>query len=195
MTVEASSAPTASRPSATDGELLRVDELKVWFPITEGIVIERHIGDVRAVDDVSFALRRGETLGLVGESGCGKSTTGRAIIRLYRPTSGRIVFDGVDLSSLEGSALRRMRRRMQMIFQDPYASLNPRMNVSGIIREPLAQPAAGVEPTARRRRRGRGHVTAEDDPPPTPLDHRIRHRDRRQQRNRIWVKRQQVQVA
>ena len=153
MTVEASSAATASRPSATDGELLRVDELKVWFPITEGIVIERHIGDVRAVDDVSFALRRGETLGLVGESGCGKSTTGRAIIRLYRPTSGRIVFDGVDLSSLEGSALRRMRRRMQMIFQDPYASLNPRMNVSGIIREPLE--IHGIGNGAERRERVR----------------------------------------
>ena len=153
MTVEASSAATAGRPSATDGELLRVDELKVWFPITEGIVIERHIGDVRAVDDVSFALRRGETLGLVGESGCGKSTTGRAIIRLYRPTSGRIVFDGVDLSSLEGSALRRMRRRMQMIFQDPYASLNPRMNVSGIIREPLE--IHGIGNGAERRERVR----------------------------------------
>jgi len=147
----ASAAPSAT--SGTDGALLRVDELKVWFPITEGIVIERHIGDVRAVDDVSFTLRRGETLGLVGESGCGKSTTGRAIIRLYRPTSGKIIFDGVDLSSLEGSALRRMRRRMQMIFQDPYASLNPRMNVSGIIREPLE--IHGIGDGAERRERVR----------------------------------------
>jgi oligopeptide transport system ATP-binding protein len=136
-------APTSagSVPASGGGDagprLLRVEDLKLWFPITEGIVFERHIGDVRAVDGVTFELRRGETLGLVGESGCGKSTTGRAIIRLYRPTAGRIVFDDVDLAGLEGGALRKMRGRMQMIFQDPYASLNPRMNVAGIVSEPL----------------------------------------------------------
>jgi oligopeptide transport system ATP-binding protein len=101
------------------------------------------------VDGVSFQLRRGETLGLVGESGCGKSTTGRAIIRLYKPTAGRIVFDGVDISELSGVPLRRMRRRMQMIFQDPYASLDPRTNVSGIIAEPLEIHGVG---TGRERR-------------------------------------------
>jgi oligopeptide/dipeptide ABC transporter ATP-binding protein len=130
---------------AADGRaLLEVHDLKVYFPITEGIVIERHVGDVQAVDGVTFQLRRGETLGLVGESGCGKSTTGRAIVRLYRPTAGSIVFDGVDITSLEGEKLRLMRRRMQMIFQDPYASLNPRMNVAGIVGEPLDIHAVGA---------------------------------------------------
>jgi oligopeptide transport system ATP-binding protein len=128
---------TAASSSANGRPLLDVRDLKVYFPITEGIVIERHVGDVQAVDGVTFQLRRGETLGLVGESGCGKSTTGRAIVRLYRPTAGSIVFDGVDITRLEGEKLRLMRRRMQMIFQDPYASLNPRMNVSGIVGEPL----------------------------------------------------------
>jgi oligopeptide transport system ATP-binding protein len=128
---------TGSGSSANGRPLLDVRDLKVYFPITEGIVIERHVGDVQAVDGVSFQLKRGETLGLVGESGCGKSTTGRAIVRLYRPTAGSIVFDGVDITRLEGEKLRLTRRRMQMIFQDPYASLNPRMNVSGIVGEPL----------------------------------------------------------
>jgi len=129
---------TAGSPSSGhDSELLAVDGLKVWFPITSGIVLERHVGDVRAVDGVTFTLNRGETLGLVGESGCGKSTTGRAIIQLYRPTEGHVRFEGKDLATLKGSALRHQRRRMQMIFQDPYASLNPRMTAGGIIREPL----------------------------------------------------------
>jgi oligopeptide transport system ATP-binding protein len=123
--------------SGTDDPLLSVEDLKVWFPITEGILIERHVGDVRAVDGVTFTLHRGETLGLVGESGCGKSTTGRAIIQLYRPTAGRVLFEGSDLAALKGGALRHQRRRMQMIFQDPYASLNPRMTAGGIVGEPL----------------------------------------------------------
>jgi oligopeptide transport system ATP-binding protein len=127
--------PTAARDD--DGQLLRVEDLKVYFPIRDGIIIERHVGDVRAVDGVSFTLRRGETLGLVGESGCGKSTTGRAILRITEPSAGRIWLDGVDLAGLQTGQLNRMRRRMQMIFQDPYASLNPRMTVAGIIGEPL----------------------------------------------------------
>src|SRR5919199_6163049 len=120
-----------------DGELLRVENLKMYFPITQGIILQRQVGWVRAVDDISFGVKRGETLGLVGESGCGKSTTGRAILQLYRPTGGNVFFDGVDLTQIGGERLRRMRRHMQMIFQDPYASLNPRMTVGNIIGEPL----------------------------------------------------------
>ncbi len=117
--------------------MLQVDHLVKHFPITQGIVIQRQIGAVHAVDDISFSIRKGETFGLVGESGCGKSTTGRTILQLYRPTSGSVLFDGVDLVKTKGEELRRMRRKMQMIFQDPYASLNPRMTVGEIIGEPL----------------------------------------------------------
>jgi oligopeptide transport system ATP-binding protein len=120
-----------------NGILLNVENLKMWFPITQGVVIQRHIGDIKAVDGVNFFIRRGETLGLVGESGCGKSTTGRAILQLYRPTAGDVYFEGENLCQLKGEKLRRMRRKMQMIFQDPYASLNPRMTVVNIIGEPL----------------------------------------------------------
>jgi oligopeptide transport system ATP-binding protein len=120
-----------------NGILLNVENLKMWFPITQGIVIQRHVGDIKAVDGVSFFIRRGETLGLVGESGCGKSTTGRAILQLYRPTAGDVYFEEENLCQLKGEKLRRMRRKMQMIFQDPYASLNPRMTVGNIIGEPL----------------------------------------------------------
>jgi oligopeptide transport system ATP-binding protein len=107
------------------------------FPITQGIIFQRRVGAVKAVDGVSFDIVKGETLGLVGESGCGKSTTGRAILQLYRPTAGDVIFDGENLPELKGEHLRRMRRRMQMIFQDPYASLNPRMTVGDIVGEPL----------------------------------------------------------
>jgi len=117
--------------------LVRVEGLKKHFPITRGIVIQRQIGAVKAVDGVSFDVFKGETLGLVGESGCGKSTTGRTILQLYRPTAGDVYFEDVNLAELKGSPLRRMRRRMQMIFQDPYASLNPRMTVGNIVGEPL----------------------------------------------------------
>jgi oligopeptide transport system ATP-binding protein len=120
-----------------NGELIRVRNLKMHFPITRGLLFQRKVGAIKAVDGISFDIKRGETLGLVGESGCGKSTTGRALLQLYRPTSGEVFFEGDNLTKLSGERLRRMRRRMQMIFQDPYASLNPRMTVGDIIGEPL----------------------------------------------------------
>jgi len=116
--------------------LLKVEDLKMHFPIYRG-VFQRQVGAVRAVDGISFDVYRGETLGLVGESGCGKSTTGRTILQLYKPTDGQIHFEGADLVTLHGEEMRRMRRKMQMIFQDPYASLNPRMTVEQIVGEPL----------------------------------------------------------
>jgi len=121
---------------ANNEVLLRVEDLVMHFPIYRG-VIQRQVGAVRAVDGVSFEVKRGETLGMVGESGCGKSTTGRTILQLYRPTSGSVHFEDVDLVHLKGEDLRKMRRKMQMIFQDPYASLNPRMTVADIVGEPL----------------------------------------------------------
>ena len=117
--------------------LINVRDLKMYFPVTAGLLIQRKIADVKAVDGVSFYVKKGETLGLVGESGCGKSTTGRAILQLYKPTAGSVVFNGQELTTLGAGELRRMRRKMQMIFQDPYASLNPRMSVGSIIGEPL----------------------------------------------------------
>ena len=123
---------------ADDAEvLLRVSDLKVHFPIRKGIVIQREVATVKAVDGVTFSLRRGETLGLVGESGCGKSTTGLAVLRMLAPTAGRIEFEGVDIAKLDANAMRSMRQRMQMVYQDPYGSLNPRMTVRAIIAEPL----------------------------------------------------------
>jgi oligopeptide transport system ATP-binding protein len=117
--------------------LLQVEKLVKHFPILKGIIFQKPVGAVHAVDGVSFNIYEGETLGLVGESGCGKSTTGRTILQIPRPTSGSVWFEGKDLTKLQGEELRRMRRKMQMIFQDPYASLNPRMTVGEIIGEPL----------------------------------------------------------
>jgi ABC-type microcin C transport system duplicated ATPase subunit YejF len=122
---------------SSNGSLVQLEDLKVWFPIKSGLVLDRHIGDIRAVDGVTLEIRRGETLGLVGESGCGKSTVGRVILRLYKPTGGRIEFDGQDITTLSEGELRPLRRRMQMVFQDPFASLNPRHSVGRIVGEPL----------------------------------------------------------
>jgi oligopeptide transport system ATP-binding protein len=117
--------------------MLEVTNLKKHFPISSGIIFQRQVGAVKAVDDVSFKVYKGETLGLVGESGCGKSTTGRTVLQLYRPTSGSVKFEGHELSTMPPDELRHMRKKMQMIFQDPFASLNPRMSVGNIISEPL----------------------------------------------------------
>ncbi|MCB0076523.1 MAG: dipeptide ABC transporter ATP-binding protein [Anaerolineales bacterium] len=117
--------------------LVSVRNLEMHFPINDGLLIQRQVGAVKAVDGLTFDIMKGETLGLVGESGCGKSTTGRAILQLHHPTGGEVFFQGTDLTKLHGGNLRKMRRHMQMIFQDPYASLNPRMLVGDIVGEPL----------------------------------------------------------
>ncbi|MGE0223087.1 MAG: ABC transporter ATP-binding protein [Acetobacteraceae bacterium] len=127
----------APHGSQADDVLIDVKNLKMYFPVTSGVLVQRTVGHVKAVDDVSFAVRRGETLGLVGESGCGKTTTGRCILQLHRPTEGAVMFDGKDLCSLSDGEMREMRRHMQIIFQDPYSSLNPRMTAGSIIGEPL----------------------------------------------------------
>ena len=135
MTTE--TVPVPNVETASD-VLVNVQGLKMYFPVTAGLIFQRKIADVKAVDGVNFEVKKGETLGLVGESGCGKSTTGRAILQLYKPTAGSVRFGNLELTKLGGNELRRMRRKMQMIFQDPYASLNPRMSIGSIIGEPLA---------------------------------------------------------
>jgi len=133
--------------------LVNVESLKLYFPIHAG-VFRRVVGHVRAVDDVSFSILRGETLGLVGESGCGKTTLGRAILHLYRPTAGRVEFEGQDLAALGPEGLRRARRQMQVVFQDPFSSLNPRMTIGATLAEPLEvhgiHPDEGVRPFVAR---------------------------------------------
>ncbi len=123
--------------AATTDVVLTVRGLKVYFPIKKGILIDRQVGAVKAVDGVDLDIPRGRTFGLVGESGCGKSTLGRAVLRLVEPTDGEVIFDGVDVAGLGPEELRQIRRRMQMVFQDPLASLNPRQSVETIITEPL----------------------------------------------------------
>jgi oligopeptide transport system ATP-binding protein len=134
--------------------LLEAAGLAKHYPVRRGLVLSRRLGVVRAVDGVSFALNRGETLALVGESGCGKSTTARLVLRLVEPTAGSVRFDGQDITRLAGAALRRLRRRMQIVFQDPFASLNPRMTVGAILAEPLVVHRIGT-------RRARAHRVQE----------------------------------
>ena len=124
--------------SQTDGNsILEVRNLKMYFPVTKGVVFQSKIGDIKAVDDVTFSIKKGETLGLVGESGCGKTTIGRCVLQLYKPTSGDVVFEGERLNELSNKEMRPYRRKMQIIFQDPYGSLNPRMTCGDIVGEPL----------------------------------------------------------
>lgn len=136
MTAMAASQTTKNNGKEGD-VILSVKNLKKHFPITSGFIIQRQVGAVRAVDDISFDVYRGETLGLVGESGCGKSTCGRTILQLYKPTAGTVEFEGKNLANLHPGEMRKMRRQMQIIFQDPFASLNPRMTVGSIVSEPL----------------------------------------------------------
>jgi oligopeptide transport system ATP-binding protein len=137
---------------AKAGEILRVENLKVHFPLLKGAVIKREVGTIKAVDGVSVALRRGDTLGLVGESGCGKSTTGLAVLRMLAPTAGRILFEGRDITHYDKTRMRSVRRRMQMVYQDPYGSLNPRMKVRSIVGEPLQIHGLDMDSTAYRQR-------------------------------------------
>ncbi len=121
----------------TTNTLVDVRDLKMYFPLTRGIVFQRVVGHVRAVDGITFGIQRGQTLGLVGESGSGKTTIGRTLVRLYKPTAGQILFENQDLAKLEGESLRQIRRRVQMVFQDPFASLNPRFTIGSLIAEPM----------------------------------------------------------
>ncbi len=123
--------------AVANSTLVDIRDLKMYFPLTQGILLQRVVGYVRAVDGISFTIQRGQTLGLVGESGSGKTTIGRTIIRLYKPTEGSILFNGQDLAKIEGEQLRQVRRQAQMIFQDPFASLNPRFTIGSLIAEPM----------------------------------------------------------
>lgn len=131
--------------------LLEVRDLKMYFPLTRGIIRQRTVGHVKAVDGISFNIERGSTLGLVGESGSGKTTIGRTLIRLYQPTEGQILFDNQDLARLEGEELRQIRQRAQMVFQDPYASLNPRFTIGSLIAEPMHIYQTGSKEEIRER--------------------------------------------
>jgi oligopeptide transport system ATP-binding protein len=126
-----------SPTAVASNTLIDVRDLKMYFPLTQGIILQRVVGHVRAVDGISFSIERGKTMGLVGESGSGKTTIGRTIIRLYKPTSGQILFGDQDLAKLDGEDLRQLRRRVQMVFQDPFASLNPRYTIGSLVSEPM----------------------------------------------------------
>jgi ABC-type oligopeptide transport system ATPase subunit len=141
-------APTGTDPSQ-DGILLAVTDLEKHFPVRKGLIIERTVGHVKAVDGVSFSIPAGKTLGLVGESGSGKSTTGYCILQLTKPTSGSIRFDGKELTQMGGEQLRKVRQDMQIVFQDPYSSLDPRMTVGNIVAEPLEVHGIGTRKNRR----------------------------------------------
>lgn len=145
---------TSARTSLTSERsdtLLKVDDLAMYFPLTSGLIIQRTHGYVHAIDGVSFSIKRGKTLGLVGESGSGKTTIGRCLVRLYKPTRGELLLDGTDLSKLSGGDLRQVRRRVQMVFQDPFASLNPRFSIGSLISEPMRIHGIGTRQEARER--------------------------------------------
>ena len=147
MAQQASTSGTRQRVGTIGETLVDVQDMQMYFPVSAGLIFQKKVADVKAVDSISFQVKRGETLGLVGESGCGKSTTGKAVLQLIRPTAGKVMFEGTDLTKIKGGELRRFRRKMQMIFQDPYASLNPRMSVGSIISEPstIHKLASGKE--------------------------------------------------
>ena len=176
--------PRADVPAGRDVPLLEVIGLKKHFPVRRGMM-QRQTESVRAVDGVSFRLRRGETLGLVGESGCGKTTVARTILQLARPTSGRIVFDGVDLTTASPAELRALRPRMQMIFQDTHSSLNPRLSVGRSIAEPLLEHT-GMSRGQRRDRVGELMTTVGLDP---KLAGRLPHEFSGGQRQRVGIAR------
>ena len=138
-----------SAQTDTTKSLVEIRNLKKYFPVTEGIVIQKTVAEVKAIDDISFKILKGETLGLVGESGCGKTTTGRCILQLERPTSGQIIYDGTDMDTVDRRELNKLRQRIQVIFQDPYSSLNPRMKIGQIISEPMR--VHGIEPDPGKR--------------------------------------------
>ncbi len=137
MTTDTTDQTSTASSNGSGDHLVEVTDLQMYFPVTAGFLFQRKIADVKAVDGISFHVKRGETLGLVGESGCGKSTTGRALLQLHRPTAGSVRFDGQELTTIKGRELRSFRRKMQMIFQDPFSSLNPRMSVGSIVGEPM----------------------------------------------------------
>jgi oligopeptide/dipeptide ABC transporter ATP-binding protein len=155
MNVDTISAPQAGGTNPVNKEaddLIQVRNLKMHFPVTEGVIIPRVVAHVKAVNGISFSIKRGETLGLVGESGCGKTTTGRCILQLEKPTSGEIIYDGQDLTKLNKAGMRPLRQRIQVIFQDPYSSLNPRMKIGDIIAEPMMVHKTEPDKAARDRR-------------------------------------------
>ena len=148
---------TAAEEMAKDqqmnGEvLLEVTNLKKHFPISEGILFSKNVSLVKAIDGISFTISKGETLGLVGESGCGKTTTGRCILQLEKPTEGRILFDGRDLTEMDASTLAPLRQKIQVIFQDPYSSLNPRLKIGDTIAEPMKVHQVESDAISRRKR-------------------------------------------